>query len=428
MKIEKHGLVIGATALVLTAVAVTGAGLHLPKGVAFFKDSPKELIDEVWQIVDRQYVDGTFNQKDWRSIRKQYLQKNYKDKEAVYKATRQMLKNLGDPYTRFMDPKEFRDLQVETSGQLIGVGIQLSQNEKTKKLEVIAPIEDTSASKAGILSKDIILKIDDKSTAGMDVNKAVQLIRGKEGTSVKLTIQRDSTQVLNFNLLRQQIEIHPVEAKYRPKELGGIGYIRLKQFSANAATEMGTAIQKLESQGATGYVLDLRSNPGGLLYGAIDIARMWLDDGKIVSTVNRQGTGDISSANHTAISNKPLVILVDKGSASASEILSGALQDNKRAQLVGVTTFGKGLVQSVRPLIDGAGMAVTIAKYYTPSGKDINHAGIKPDVEVKLSKAQIQSFIKDRTKVGTPADPQYAKALQILQVAIARNSSSAQKK
>jgi carboxyl-terminal processing protease len=428
MKIEKHGLVIGATALVLTAVAVTGAGLHLPKGVAFFKNSPKELIDEVWQVVDKQYVDGTFNQKDWRAIRKQYLNKNYKSKEEVYKSVRVMLKNLNDPYTRFMDPKEFRDLQVETSGQLIGVGIQLSQNEKTKKLEVIAPIEDTSASKAGILSKDIITKIDGKSTAGMDVNQAVQLIRGKEGTTVKLTIQRDNRQVLEFNLLRKQIEIHPVEAKYRPNELGGIGYIRLKQFSANAATEMGTAIQKLESQGATGYVLDLRSNPGGLLYGAIDIARMWLDEGKIVSTVNRQGSGDVSVANRTAISKKPLVILVDGGSASASEILAGALQDNKRAQLVGVKTFGKGLVQSVRPLSEGAGMAVTIAKYFTPSGKDINHAGIKPDVEVKLSKTQIQALVKDRTKVATSADPQYAKAIQTLQVAIARSGGSAQKK
>ena len=429
MKIEKHGLVIGATAVVLTAVAVTGAGLHLPKGVAFFKNSPKELVDEVWQIVDKQYVDGTFNQKDWRALRRKYVvEKNYKTKEEAYKSIRLMLKNLNDPYTRFMDPKEFKDLQVDTSGQLIGVGIQLSQNEKTKKLEVIAPIEDTSASKAGILSKDIITKIDGKSTTGMDVNQAVQLIRGKEGTSVKLTIQRDNRQVLEFNLLRQQIEIHPVEAKYKPKELGGIGYIRLKQFSANAPTEMGAAIQKLESQGATGYVLDLRSNPGGLLYGAIDIARMWMDDGRIVSTVNRQGTGDVSKANSTAITKKPLVILVDGGSASASEILAGALQDNKRAQLVGVTTFGKGLVQSVRPLSEGAGMAVTIAKYFTPSGKDINHAGIKPDVEVKLSKAQIQSLVKDRAKVATPSDPQYAKALQILQVAIANSGNAAQKK
>ena len=428
MKIEKHGLVIGATALVLTAVAVTGAGLHLPKGVAFFKDSPKELIDEVWQIIDRQYVDGTFNQKDWRAIRRQYLGKTYKSNEDVYKAVRLMLKNLNDPYTRFMDPKEFRDLQVETSGQLIGVGIQLSQDEKTKKLVVIAPIEDTPASKAGILSKDIIIKIDNISTAGMDVNKAVQLIRGKEGTSVKLTISRDGSQVMDFTLLRKQIEIHPVEAKFRPKELGGVGYIRLKQFSANAPAEMSAAIQKLESQGATGYILDLRSNPGGLLYGAIDIARMWLNDGKIVSTSNRQGSGETNSANGTAITQKPLVVLVDGGSASASEILSGALQDNKRAQLVGLKTFGKGLVQSVRPLSGGAGMAVTIAKYYTPSGKDINHSGIKPDIEVKLSKAQIKALVKDRTKVATAADPQYAKALQTLQARIAATGGSAQKK
>ena len=191
---------------------------------------------------------------------------------------------------------------------------------------------------------------------------------------------------------------------------------------------MGVEIQKLEKQGVTGYVLDLRSNPGGLLFGAIDIARMWLDEGKIVSTVNRQGTGDISSANRTALTKKPLVVLVDGGSASASEILSGALQDNKRAQLIGTKTFGKGLVQSVRPLSDGAGMAVTIAKYFTPSGKDINHAGIKPDVEVKISKAQIKELVKDRTKFATAADPQYAKALQILQSTIASSGSAAQKK
>ncbi len=159
----------------------------------------------------------------------------------------------------------------------------------------------------------------------MDVNQAVQLIRGKEGSKVTLTIQRGS-QVINFPLVRQQIEIHPVEAKYRKDELGGIGYIRLKQFSANAADEMRSAIQKLEREKVNGYVLDLRSNPGGLLYGAIDIARMWLNNGKIVSTRTRNGTGDVQSANQTALTDKPLVILVDGGSASASEILSGALQ------------------------------------------------------------------------------------------------------
>jgi carboxyl-terminal processing protease len=427
MKIEKNGLFIGATALVLSTVAITGAGLQLPKVVAFLKDSPKELIDEVWQIIDRQYVDGTFNQTNWRAIRKQYLSRNYQNKEEAYKAIRQMLKRLNDPYTRFMDPKEFRDLQVETSGQLVGVGIQISQDEKTKKLIVIAPIEDTPAFKAGIIAQDYIIKIDGKSTEGMDVNQAVQLIRGKEGSKVTLTIQRGS-QVINFPLVRQQIEIHPVEAKYRKDELGGIGYIRLKQFSANAADEMRSAIQKLEREKVNGYVLDLRSNPGGLLYGAIDIARMWLNNGKIVSTRTRNGTGDIQSANQTALTDKPLVILVDGGSASASEILSGALQDNKRAQLIGSKTFGKGLVQSVRPLADGSGMAVTIAKYFTPSGKDINHSGIKPDYEVKLSKTQIQNLMKNRDRIASKIDPQYAKALQILQVKIAERGGRAELK
>jgi carboxyl-terminal processing protease len=429
MKMEKHGLIIGATALIVSTVAITGAGLHLPQSVAFFKDSPKELIDEVWQIVDRQYVDGSFNKNDWRAIRRQYLAKNYSTKEQGYKAIREMLKKLNDPYTRFMDPKEFKDLQVETSGQLVGVGIQLSMDEKTKKLVVIAPIEGTPAAKAGIISKDIILKIDGKSTKGMDINKAVSLIRGQEGTNVTLTIQREG-QVVDYKLARQQIEIHPVEAKYRKNE-GGIGYVRLKQFSANAADEMRTEVQKLESQGAQGYIIDLRSNPGGLLYGAIDIARMFINDGKIVSTKPRQGGGETQSANQTAIvPNKPIVVLVDGGSASASEILSGALQDNKRAQLVGMKTFGKGLVQSVRPLSGEAGMAVTIAKYYTPNGIDINKKGIKPDVEVKVSKTQMQTLRKDLTKIATSADPQYVKALQLLKakIAAASNEPSAKKK
>ncbi|HEY9875835.1 MAG TPA: carboxyl-terminal processing protease CtpC [Candidatus Obscuribacterales bacterium] len=421
MVITKRGLVLGATALVLTTVGVTGAGIHLSKGQAFFSDSPKEIVDEVWQIVDRQYVDGTFNQVDWRKVRTDYVKsRSYTSKEEAYKAIREMLKKLNDPYTRFMDPKEFKNMQIDTSGQLTGVGIQLAQDEKTKKLVVIAPIEDTPAAKAGVLAKDTIVKINGKSTDGMDVNQAVQLIRGQEGTPVTLTIARGDKQ-LDFRLKRARIEIHPVRYSFQnSQQLGGIGYIRLNQFSANAASEMRNAIRKLENQRVAGYILDLRSNPGGLLYGSIEIARMWMEDGTIVSTVDRQGETDRQNANRSALTKKPLVVLVDGGSASASEILSGALQDNKRAVLVGSKTFGKGLVQSVRPLGDGSGMAVTIAKYYTPSGRDINRAGIKPDVLVELTDAQRQSLSSDRTKVGTPADPQYAKALEILKQQIAQ--------
>ncbi len=413
MVITKRGFILGATVVGLSIVGVTGAGIYLSKGQAFLGDSPKETVDEVWQIIDRQYVDGTFNQLDWKAIRKEYLNRSYTTKEEAYKAIREMLKKLDDPYTRFMDPEEFKNMQIDTSGALTGVGIQLSQDEKTKKLVVIAPIEDTPAFKAGILAKDIIVKINDKSTEGMNVNDAVKLIRGQEGTEIQLTVLRGKEE-LEFKMKRARIEIHPVRTKEQPSPQGEVGYIRLNQFSANATDEMRSAIEKLEEKKVAGYILDLRSNPGGLLYASIEIARMWLEDGGIVSTVNRQGESDRQSANHKALTNKPLVILVDGGSASASEILSGALQDNKRATLVGAKTFGKGLVQSVRGLRDGSGLAVTIAKYYTPNGRDINHAGIIPDVVLELSDEQRQGLSRDRTKIGTPDDPQYAKGMEIL--------------
>jgi carboxyl-terminal processing protease len=191
---------------------------------------------------------------------------------------------------------------------------------------------------------------------------------------------------------------------------------------------MQKAISQQQQANVVGYVLDLRSNPGGLLYAAIDIARMWINEGTIVSTVDRKGISDSESARNKALTDKPLVVLVDGGSASASEILSGALKDNHRATLLGTKTFGKGLVQSVRPLRDGSGLAVTIAKYLTPSGTDINKEGIPPDVIVKLDQSQLQKlYSADRSKLGTTEDPQFAKALDVLQQDIqAQNSGQPQ--
>ncbi len=427
MVITKSRLVLGATAVTLSTIAVTSLGIH-SRGQALFKESPKELIDEVWQIVQRQYVDGTFNQLDWQAVRKEYLSKSYNDQKEAYKSIREMLKKLGDPYTRFMDPDEFKNMQVDTSGELTGIGITISQDEKTKQLVVIAPIEDTPAFKAGILSKDTILTIDGKSTKGMDTNQAVSLIRGEAGTKVKLVIQR-SGQTKQFEITRARIEIHPVKFSQKQTPAGNLGYIRLNQFSANAGKEMQNAIKNLETKQVAGYVLDLRGNPGGLLFASVDIARMWLDKGTIVSTIDRQGEQEREVANGRALTNKPLVVLVDKGSASASEILSGALQDNKRAVLVGTQTFGKGLVQSVRPLGDGSGMAVTIAKYHTPSGKDINKHGIDPDVKVDLTDAQKQQlWLRERDKLATLADPQFAKAVEVIGKEIAaKGTTSAEK-
>ena len=411
MTLAKRGLILGATAVAVAAVTVTGAGIHLSK--AFFEESPKELIDQVWQLIDRNYVDATFNQTDWDAVRTDYLGRNYSNQEEAYGAIREMLETLEDPYTRFMDPEEFRSMQIDTSGELTGVGIQISQDEETKDIVVVAPIEDTPAFEAGIRSQDVILAIDGESTEGMELNDAVSRIRGTVGSEVTLTIRRGE-QELEVPIVRARIEIHPVRYNVQAGPEGEVGYIRLTQFSANAAEEMSEAIKDLESQGVTGYILDLRSNPGGLLYSSIDIARMWLDEGVIVSTVNRQGVVDEETANSRALTDKPLVVMVDGGSASASEILSGALRDNERALLVGTRTFGKGLVQSVRSLGDGSGVAITVAKYLTPNGTDINKNGINPDIAVELSEEQQEELSTNRESIGTESDPQFAEALRAL--------------
>lgn len=422
MVITTRGLVLGATAVTLTTVAVTSLGIH-SQGQALFKESPKELVDEVWQIIYRQYVDETFNQVDWLAVRREYLSKSYSSREEAYKSIREMVGKMEDPYTRFMDPEEFKNMQVDTSGELTGIGIQIGLDEKTKKLTVISPIEDTPAFKAGITARDIIIKIDGKSTEGMDTNQAVSLIRGEPGTKVNLVIERGGKQI-PYTIERAKIEIHPVKFSQRQTPAGNIGYIRLNQFSANASKEMRDAIKALEAKNVVGYVLDLRGNPGGLLYASVDIARMWLQSGTIVSTKDRRGEQEREVANGRALTDKPLVVLVDKGSASASEIVSGALQDNKRAKIVGMQTFGKGLVQSVRPLSDGSGVAVTIAKYFTPNGRDINKHGIDPDVVVNLTDEQRQDlWLRNRDKLGTMEDIQFAKAIEVLGQEIAAQGS-----
>ncbi len=377
-------------------------------------NNPKEIIDQVWQIIYRDFLDysGKYNAEDWIKLRKEILSTKYFDNDDAYIAIKDMLTELDDPYTRFLDPKEFNEMKIDTTGELMGVGIQISLDEVTNKIVVVSPIEGTPAFLAGIKSKDIIVSIDGKPIEGLSIDSTVKLIRGRKGTKVELGIIRDD-ELLNFLLIRDKIEINVVDSRINNTVLGAkIGYLRLKQFNAKSSKEMSLSINKLEKQQPFGYVLDLRSNPGGLLEASIEIARQWINTGIIVSTKTKDGITDIRKAKSRALTNRPVVVLIDEGSASASEILSGAIKDNKRGVLVGKKTFGKGLVQSVRSLPDGSGLTVTVAKYLTPSGKDINENGIEPDIRVDLLLNDKNKFTN--SDLGTLKDSQYLAAEKIL--------------
>ena len=408
--------------LAVLAVLITGTSLYASKSVGQTQTSPQTLVDEVWQILNQNYVDGSFNHQDWKAIRQQYLSHKYSSKQQAYTGIREMVAKLGDRYTSFFDPQEFKALNSDLSGNLSGVGLQLAENEKTQALTVVAPIEGTPAFKAGILPNDVIVQINNQPTKGLKIDEAVKRILGPVGTKVLLTIQRGQ-QAQTFKLTRANIAIHPVTYNTQTTSTGKIGYIRLPEFTQTVAAEMHQAIQALEKQQVQGYVLDLRADPGGLLDASLQIASMWLKQGAIVSLVNRDQVKNSYNATGHPLTNKPLVILVNQGSASASEILAGALQDDNRAKLVGTRTFGKGLVQAVQPLEDGSALKVTIAKYYTPKGRDINHVGITPDIKVELTEAQ-QKALQENHSAGTLADPQYASAVASLSQLIQTGANS----
>jgi carboxyl-terminal processing protease len=407
--IRRIAVIALAGAGALAGSAILGSDLLIGNSTAaIISDSPKEVMDEAWQIVFRDYLDttGKYTEDRWKTLRRDVLNKSYGNSKDAYEAIRGMLATLDDPYTRFLDPREFKEMQIDTSGELSGVGIQLSLDKDTKELIVVSPIDGSPASRADVKPKDVITQINGKNTKGMSTEDAVKLIRGPVGTKVSIQLKRNKNQIINVDLIRDRIEIHAVDTKLNSTPDGiKVGYIRLKQFNANATKDMRQAIKGLEEKGVQGYVLDLRSNPGGLLMASVEIARQWLDEGVIVSTKTRDGIQDIKRAGGKALTKAPVVVIVNEGSASASEILSGALQDNNRAILVGQKTFGKGLVQSVRGLSDGSGMTVTIAKYLTPSGRDIHKYGIQPDINAKLNEEDAKNLKLEQ--LGTRSDPQY---------------------
>lgn len=366
--------------------------------------TPAELYDDVWKIVNRKFYDPSNNSQDWEKWRYRYDHK-LKTTEDAYVAIDTMLASLNDPYTRFLQPKEFSEETQSIKGSLKGIGTQIGIRDGN--LVIIAPLEDSPAERAGLLADDLILEINGESTKGINVDAAADKIRGEKGTTVTLLIQRKGVPNKTYTIIRDEIEIKsvsckpPIENSLIPND---IQYIRLSSFiSKNAASEIEAILN--EAKNKKGIILDLRSNPGGLLTNAIYISDLLLKGGVIVSTVDRDRYKTTERARYGQITNLPVVVLINKGSASASEILSGALQDNHRATIVGEQSFGKGLVQEINRLPDEAGMNITIQRYLTPSGNDINKKGITPDVVVELT----EEHVKNKN------DVQLKKAIEVLE-------------
>jgi carboxyl-terminal processing protease len=396
-------------AVLLIAISIAFGWLAPPASAL---TDEQRFLAEVWRVVDRAYVDDSFNHQNWWAVRQKILRQPLENREQTYAAAQQMIATLDDPFTRLLKPEQYRSLQSSASGELTGVGLQISLDPQTGKLRVIAPIAGSPADRAGIQPADTIVQIDGMATNGLSLDDAAERMRGPIGSRVRLTLERNGGESSDLEVVRDRIALNPVVADLRmqPKPDGTpvkIGYVRLSQFNANATTEVARAISRLEAQGAERYILDLRNNPGGLLQAGIEIARLWIDQGTIVHTVNRQGTMGSFEATGQALTADPLVVLVNQGTASASEILAGALKDNGRATIVGEKTFGKGLIQSLFNLSDGSGLAVTVARYETPAHHNINKLGIIPDRTIALEPISL-------TQIATEADQQYWSAVQLL--------------
>ncbi len=314
-------------------------------------------------------------------VKKNYVE-DVKTKDLIYGAIKGMLNSL-DPHSGFMTPDAFKDMKVETKGEFGGIGIQIGI--KDGLLTVIAPIEDTPAYRAGIIAGDRIIKINNESTKDMGLHEAVSKMRGPKGTTVKITILREGwKEPKDFTITRDIIKVKSVKYKVIDDR---IGYIKITQFQEQTASDLSSSLSKLSEEKIDSLILDLRNNPGGLLSSAVDVASQFLPPGRlIVYTKDRSGekVEYQSSGNRTYYDKLTMVVLVNQGSASASEIVAGALKDWNRAVLVGVQTFGKGSVQSVIPLSDGSGVRLTTARYYTPKGISIQNTGITPDIIVKI--------------------------------------------
>jgi len=351
------------------------------------------------------------------SVKNDYVDKKLDNTKLMYGSIRGLLDSLDDPYTRFLEPTSYKEMKIRLSGSYSGIGIYIGI--KDKQLIVISPIKDTPAWKSGLKPKDKIIAIDSKPTKDMALDEAVSLIRGPRGSIVTVSILRGSAkEPKDYKIPREKIVIKSVETETFD---GGMGYIKLNTFeNQNAADEMEKALNNMKTKNIKGIILDVRNNGGGLLQNAIEIGSMFMKDGVIVYTIDREGKKETISSIGNQIWDRPVVMLINESSASASEILAGALHDDNKAKLVGAKSFGKASVQNVKQLEDGSAILITIAKYLTPNGTDITKKGIEPDYSVEVTTEEAEAMFQSEEKTAdVKKDPQLKKAIQVLKGLIA---------
>ena len=348
-------------------------------GPALALTDDQTLVVDVWRLVNESYVDSSFSGLPWRRLRQKALEKTISNRVDAYDAIDAMLAPLDDPYTRLLRPESYGQLEAATKGTVSGIGLQLGINHDTGSVVVIAPVEDSPAAEAGLVDGTLLRSINGQATSELGLDGSAALLRGDSGSSVHLEVTLPDGEEQSLDLERRAIDLRPVRSRRLRSGDHTLGYLRINQFSEPVPEAVQEALADLEAKGIEGLVLDLRNNTGGLVSAGLAVADDFLAGDVIVETQDRNGINEQRPANSGRLFDGPMLTLINGGTASASEILAGALQDNGRSQLLGSTSFGKGEIQTLLPLGDGSGLAVTVARYLTPNGRAIQGQGLEPD-------------------------------------------------
>ncbi len=369
IRLISHWLLIFSVCILLVAQPI------------FALNDGQQLVLESWRLVNEGYLNPTkFEKVQWKKLRQKAVEKEITTSNDVYEAIEEMLQPLGDPYTRLLRPSDYAAMKASNLGSEInGVGLQLGARSEDGQIVVIAPLEGSPASDAEIMSGTELLSVNGESPETLGLEATAARLRGEVGSSVVVLLRPPNGEIEERTLERRSVDLRPVRTRRLRNESHTLGYLRITQFSEGVPEQVNEAIQELSEKGIEGLVLDLRNNSGGLVSSGLAVADAFLSNQPIVETKKRDGISDAIPSSQETLYDGPMVTIVNDGTASASEILAGALQDNQRSILLGSRTFGKGLIQSLTTLSDGSGLAITVASYLTPSGRDIQNLGIEPD-------------------------------------------------